>query len=71
MTDTANANNTAVASVQVQAVADLAITASAAGNVDVGGTASFTAIATNNGPNDAAFAGVAAGMLLEGRKEVR
>lgn len=59
VTDTANANNTAVASVQVQAVADLAITASAAGNVDVGGTASFTATATNIGPNDAAFAGVA------------
>ena len=59
ITDTANANNGAVASVQVQALSDLAITASAAGTVDVGGTASFTATATNNGPNDAAFTAVA------------
>ena len=37
----------------------LAISASGGGSVDVGGTANFTATATNNGPNDAAFTGVA------------
>lgn len=57
--DTANANNTAMASVNVQALSDLAIAASAGGNVDVGGTATFSATATNAGPNDAAFAAVA------------
>lgn len=58
-TDPANANNNASASVHVVAEADLSITASAGGNVDVGGTATYTVVATNNGADDAQFASVA------------
>jgi len=58
-TDPANANNTATASVHVIAEADLSVTASAGGNVDVGGTAVFTVVAANNGADDAQFASVA------------
>lgn len=58
-TDPANANNNASASVHVVAEADLSITASAGGNVDVGGTATYTVVAANNGADDAQFASVA------------
>ena len=57
--DPANANNNAMTSVQVQALSDLAVTAAGGGTVDVGGTANFTVTASNAGPNDAAFTGVA------------
>jgi hypothetical protein len=58
-TDPANGNNQASASVAVVAEADLAVTASAGGAIDVGGTASFTVVTTNNGPDDAEFASTA------------
>lgn len=58
-TDPANANNTATASVHVIAEADLSVTASAGGNVDVGGVATYTVVAGNNGVDDAQFASVA------------
>ena len=58
-TDPANGNNEATASVAVIAEADLAVTASAGGTIDVGGSASFTVVAGNNGPDAAQFASVA------------
>jgi predicted extracellular nuclease len=58
-TDPANGNNQASASVAVVAEADLAVTASAGGTIDVGGTASFTVVTTNNGPDNAEFASTA------------
>lgn len=57
--DPANADNAATASVQVIAEADLSLTATSGGNVDVGGTATYTVTADNAGVDDAQFAGVA------------
>jgi hypothetical protein len=58
-TDPANADNSATASVQVIAEADLSLTATSGGSVDVGGTATYTVTADNAGVDDAQFAGVA------------
>lgn len=57
--DPANADNAATASVQVIAEADLSITASSAGPVDVGGIATFSVAIDNLGVDNAQFAGVA------------
>ena len=57
--DPANADNTATASVQVIAEADLSVTATSAGNVDVGGTATYTVSVDNAGVDDAQFASLA------------
>ena len=57
--DPANADNAATASVQIIAEADLAISASSAGNVDVGGIATYSITVDNLGVDDAQFAGVA------------
>ena len=57
--DPANADNAATASVQVIAEADLSVTATGAGNVDVGGTATYTVNVDSAGVDDAQFASLA------------